>query len=243
MAAPHLELLQSDDHRRYVLDSPAEIARHLGQLRDRGTFLSLHAGGQTLERPAVLMDVGNQEIILDCDSATIDRLSGRTDIAVSTSLDQVRIQFDAARPRRAMRGGNAALAADLPQSMLRLQRRSFFRLTTPRQPALLCQLALDRECNQWVETRILDISVGGLAIVAPPLELPLQANMLFPSCRFTLPDGRIDAALRVRNLFQISMPGAGRVLRAGCQFEALSGPMGNALQRYILNIERSRRAR
>lgn len=243
MAAPHLELLQSDDHRRYVLDSPAEIARYLSQLRDRGTFLSLHAGGQALARPAVLLATGDDEIILDCEPAAIDQLAGRADAAVSTSLDQVRIQFDAARPRRIMRDGSPALAADLPQSMLRLQRRSFFRLTTPRQPALLCQLALDRERNYWVETQILDISVGGLAIVAPPLEHPFQVNMLFPSCQLALPDGKIDAALRVRNLFQVTMPGSGRVLRAGCQFEALSGPMGNALQRYILNIERSRRAR
>lgn len=243
MAAPHLELLQSDDHGRYVLDSPAEIARYLGQLRDRGTFLSLHADGKTLARPAVLLAMGDDQIILDCEPAVINQLAGRTDVAVSTALDQVRIQFDVQQPRRALSNGGAVLAASAPRTMLRLQRRSFFRLTTPRQPALLCRLALDATRDRWLDAQILDISVGGMAIVAPPLEHPFEVNMLFPSCQLALPDGNIDAALRVRNLFQISMPGAGRVLRAGCQFDALSGPMGNLLQRYITNIERARRAR
>lgn len=242
MADPLIELLQGDDHGRYRLDSPAEIAHYLRQLRDRGSFVSLYLDGRVIGPPSVLLAVERDGLVIDCDPATTDALSGKSEIAVSTSLDRVRIQFHASRPRRASFRGRPALGVDVPESMLRLQRRDFYRLTTPTQPALHCRLAIDPERRLWLETQILDISVGGVAIMVPPANHPFLVDTLFPSCRVAVPGGTIDAALRIRNLFVVTLPGAGSVLRAGCQFDDLSGTMGNLLQRYILNLERSRRA-
>ena len=242
MTESRLELLYSDHGHRYLLDSPAEIRGYLQRLCDRGILLSLHADDQPIARPAVLLAVTDDDIILDCDAITAGILT-QGHLVIGTALDRVQIQFDARRPRATTFTGRPALAADFPIAMLRLQRRSFFRLTAPTQPPLHCRLALDEDRSQWLETRILDLSVGGLAVVAAPANHPFEVNQHFPSCRLALPGGSIDAGLRVRNLFLITLPGAGKVLRAGCQFESLNNAMGNLLQRYVLDIERSRRAR
>lgn len=242
MADPLIELLQGDDHGRYRLDSPAEITHYLRQLRDRASLVSLYLDGRVVGPPSVLLAVEQDSLLIDCDLATTDSLSEKSEITVATSLDRVRIQFHALRPRRASFHGHPALSVDLPKAMLRLQRRDFYRLTTPTQPALRCRLAIDPERSQWLETQILDISVGGVAIMIPPANHPFLVDTQFPSCRVAVPGGTIDAGLRIRNRFVVTLPGAGTVLRAGCQFDDLSGTMGNLLQRYILNLERSRRA-
>jgi c-di-GMP-binding flagellar brake protein YcgR len=80
--------------------------------------------------------------------------------------------------------------------------------------------------------------------MAPPEGIEFETDHLFDNCRIDLPDvGTITATLRVRSVFEFTLRSGVRSKRAGCQFIDLPGPMMTLIQRYIIRVERERKAR
>jgi c-di-GMP-binding flagellar brake protein YcgR len=91
---------------------------------------------------------------------------------------------------------------------------------------------------------VIDISGGGLGVMAPPEGLEFETDHLFENCRIELPDvGTVLATLRVCNVFEFTTRSGVKSKRAGCQFVDLPGQMLTLIQRYIIRIERERKAR
>ena len=94
-----------------------------------------------------------------------------------------------------------------------------------------------------VEATIVDISGGGLAVVAPPSSMNLSVDSLIDQCQITLPEiGTITATLQVRNMFRVTER-SGSELRAGCQFIGLPGAADALIQRYIMRVDQERNRR
>ena len=163
-----------------------------------------------------------------------------------TQLDRVRIQFSLHELQLTSSEGSAAFRAALPQQLLRLQRREFYRLQAPVTQSLTCTLPL-RHTDGVVrnaDLRVLDISGGGVAIAVPPADAMLEAGMELMDCQLKLPGSApIPARLSVRNLFRITTRNGIEMLRAGCQFTHMPRGAEDAIQRYILKVERERNAR
>jgi c-di-GMP-binding flagellar brake protein YcgR len=109
-----------------------------------------------------------------------------------------------------------------------------------------CQVIVDLPDGgkSTVITQLSDISGGGMALTFPPNSVNVTPDMEFSSCRLELPEvGVIVGNLKVRNVFEITLRSGIRVLRAGCQFVRLPGPMLTLVQRYIIKVERERKAR
>ena len=91
---------------------------------------------------------------------------------------------------------------------------------------------------------VFDISAGGVGLTLPPDDVGLRVGAQFVGISIDLPDvGRITADLRVRNLYDVTMPNGKVQQRAGCEFVKLPGSMTKLIQRYIMQIERERKAR
>jgi c-di-GMP-binding flagellar brake protein YcgR len=163
-----------------------------------------------------------------------------------TRLDHVRLQFSLSAPQPLEYAGRPALRAPVPDSVLRLQRREFFRLPTLQSVAPVCTItnAAPDGTQKSVAVRILDISGGGLAILVPPKELEFAPGVEFKDCTLQLPDGDpLKVRLIVRNLYEVERPNGTKVWRAGCQFVGHLGAAAARIQRYLFKIERDRKAR
>jgi flagellar brake protein len=142
--------------------------------------------------------------------------------------------------------GRPAFRAAFPDSLLRLQRREFYRLTVPIARPLRCILPYQKAdgSRAQLEVKVVDISGGGLAVVAPPEGIGFEADAEFPNCRLELPEvGIIVATVKVCSMFEITLRNGSTIKRAGCQFKTLPGPMLTLVQRYIIKVERERKAR
>ena len=245
--ASKFELLQSDDYEQYLLHDRREIGYVLRQLAARRSMITayLDAGSRFLmssvlsvsdDDKRLFLDLGNDET-LNQDAAKAGQL------LCVTQLEKVKIQFAIHQPSLERFGKYPALASALPEVLLRLQRREYYRLTAPVSHSLICRIPAPG-LNGRVEARIIDISGGGLAVIVPPKDLNFTADQKYVDCRLDLPEfGPVTASLRVRNIFRITNRSGTDMLRAGCQFEDLPTPMANAIQRYILRVERDRKAR
>ena len=244
------ELVQSDDDSKYLLHSKKEILFILRAMRDKGDLVTVYfnQGNDFLLTTLLAVSAEGNTLLLDPGSnAEMNRKALAADklIFVATH-DKVKIQFTVRRLDKAEYEGREAFRAAIPGELLRLQRREFYRLTTPIAHPLRCLIPvrLADGKRSTIETTVIDISGGGLGVMAPPEGLEFETDHLFENCRIELPDvGTVLATLRVRNIFEFTQRSGARSKRAGCEFIDLSGQMLTLIQRYIIRVERERKAR
>ncbi len=245
------ELLQADDYSRYLLRGRTDILFNLRGLIQKRAMLSafIDASADSFLTAVVALSADENQLVLDAASdETINRrVEAAEQLICVTQLDRIKIQFAARGIQRIQHEGHDAFRVRVPDVMLRLQRREYFRLTAPSAHSLTCLIPMtiggeQREIS--VEASVLDISGGGLSITIPSEGMLVEPDMEFGNCRLMLPEtGAIVTSLRVRNLFRITNRDGSITLRAGCEFTHLSSAMASTIQRYILKVERERNAR
>lgn len=245
------ELLQADDYSRYLLRGRTDILFNLRGLIQKRAMLSafIDASADSFLTAIVALSADENQLILDAasDETTNRRVEAAEQLICVTQLDRIKIQFAARGIQRIQHEGHDAFRVQVPDVMLRLQRREYFRLTAPSAHSLTCLIPTTiggehREIS--VEASVLDISGGGLSITIPSEGMVVEPDMEFGNCRLMLPEtGAIVTSLRVRNLFRITNRDGSITLRAGCEFTHLSSAMASTIQRYILKVERERNAR
>lgn len=246
--ADNHETLPVDALSRYVLHNRTEVIYVLRALRKKRSLITAFFDqGRQFMLTAVL-DADDRGLTLDhgSDESLHEAALKAEKLVCTTKLDRVKVQFSVRDLSEVSFEGQPAIRCGLPESLLRLQRREYFRLLAPAEHALKCRVHLPpgTDPRRVINLGIVDISAGGVAMLAPPDGMVLEPGMRFEKCRIDLPAvGFIEATLEVRNVFDMAVGEGHQVLRAGCQFLDMSGTMTNAVQRYIMAAERERRAR
>ncbi|GAA5181576.1 flagellar brake protein [Niveibacterium umoris] len=245
------ELLEADhEYSQYLVRDPREVRFVLKQLAAKHALISAYPDDSPhFGLVSVLeADKDGQQFVMDvaADASINQALESAGRIICITQLDRVKVQFQLEGVTRVLHKNTPAFAADYPESLLRLQRREYFRLVAPVAHAITCFIPIPGAGGgeRIHEARVLDISGGGLAVVAPPNGTMLHPDMEIPNCRLEIPDSPpIQITLKVRNIFRVTMRNGIEVLRAGCQFVGLPTSTANIIHRYILKVERDRASR
>lgn len=170
-----------------------------------------------------------------------------TKLMFTTMLEKVKVQFSVGGIQEVPAGNRKAFACRLPETILRLQRREHFRLSTPVATPLKCDFHAPTPEGglEPLSLTLLDISGGGVGLMVPDNRAMLfRAGALFTSCRIDIPDeGKVVTGLGVRNVYQVTAKNGTHYTRVGCEFVDLAGNQLNWVQRYITRVERERKAR
>jgi c-di-GMP-binding flagellar brake protein YcgR len=127
---------------------------------------------------------------------------------------------------------------------MRLQRREFFRLTTPIVNPVPCIIPISDEANpdagRVLELILVDVSLGGIgAIAADPLDELLVIGESFNQCKINFPEvGETSLTLQVRNITPITLKDGVIKHRIGLQFVSPSRGNEGLINRYTYNLER-----
>ncbi|MBI3903701.1 MAG: flagellar brake protein [Nitrosomonadales bacterium] len=155
----------------------------------------------------------------------------------------VKVQFVTDNIQMAPPANGEAFYMELPDHMLRIQRRDFFRLSVPFAPPVKCTFHIRPEsaperpaaCR---EVCIMDISGGGISLLCDEHETELRPGNIYPDCRITLPEvGVLTATLEIKNSANIDMPNGTVKKRLGCKFTSLNLQTNSLLQRYIMDLQ------
>jgi c-di-GMP-binding flagellar brake protein YcgR len=250
-AAVRFEIERPDDYGQYLLHSKAEIAAVLRSLIQRRSLISAYfdQGRSFLLTSLLKLDLEAGELVLDCGrEEKVNRLALLAEqLLLTTTVDKVKVQFTLSKLSETQSGGLPAFSAALPDKILRLQRREYYRLSTPMTKPVKFVATIRRRDGSALlaEASLLDISGGGIGLMAAPsLAALLQRSDILTDCKMTLPDeGLLVASLCIRNKLDVATRGGSRYVRVGCQFVALPGVRMTMLQRYITRVERERKAR
>jgi len=230
---------------RFALHGRDGISALLDELRLRGSLVTLYydnAAGFTVGN-VVDVDAERETVCLDCagDGDVQRSIALARDIVVVAFLDSTKIQFTLAGAEPVDHQGRAAFRLRLPQRVLRIQRRGAPRRSPSggRQP--ICRVPVPGTADQYEPVRVLDISLGGVAVLATPRLFDLARDQVVGPCHLDLPElGQIGVSFRVRYMEASPSEVGGR--RCGCEFVELGDGARRSLQRYLERLEATRRA-
>lgn len=240
-----IELASSEERNRYLVRHAAEVQRVLREVMlDKGIVTAYADDGrERMLTTIVALDPVGRSVFLDCgaDEGMNARLVTCREVILSTTHDGVRVQFTSPPLERVHHRQAEALRAAMPEELLRLQRREYYRLVTSLVDPIKCLIPTGQ--GELVAT-VVDLSVGGVGIIAYKPDVHLEPGLVYHGCRITLPALYPQAvSLTVRSTFEVTLRNGRRSHRAGCQFIDLPPGLETALQRYIIRAERERRKR
>lgn len=222
-----------------VLRAIAAARTHTSALIEDGTVI-IHTTllGLTDPPSALFFDKGPDE------TANMHVLEADRIIFV-TSDQGVPVQFSCQGPVLDTSEAFEAFRVALPARVLRLQRRGYYRLTKYASHVLLmCEIVVEDRVAapaRLLKPDVLDLSCGGIAAAIAGDEPPLAPGDR-SMCRLALPGvGRIDSVVEVRAACEIVLPNGRRGRRYGLEFVNLAARSVTAIQRYILEQQRSRK--
>lgn len=248
---PDFEIDHPHDFAQFLLSNRREILFYLDQLSKRRSLFTayINEGQQFFLTSIVAVDESSSMIFLDPGHAEESNAgaSAARQITLVANLDRVKMQIRLPALKAASHHGQNVLATPIPEAILRLQRREFFRLEPPLAQPIHCKLATPGAAGttQTFEMMLSDISGGGVCLIGPVEHAEhFPRDALFQHCRLEIPgEGVIQVNLRVRKTVEMSDRSGHHSQRIGCEFVNLPGARLAFIERYITRIERERKAR
>jgi c-di-GMP-binding flagellar brake protein YcgR len=242
--------LELDNWHDYRVHSRKEIIVLLRNIAEKKQLVTMLIRGQaeTCVTSILAVDADAGKVYLDCsiDPAQNQRIAQADRISFETSLDKIRILFAADNGvQAATHEGTAAFTMALPDSMIRLQRREFYRMPTPVSTPVRAVIPMPFELGGGSNIfPLADISCGGIAILDNKFVLGNTIGNTYEGCKIELPEiGTVTTTLRIRNSLDLTLLNSKSNRRLGCAFVDISrGNLAN-VQRYITKLERERNAR
>jgi c-di-GMP-binding flagellar brake protein YcgR len=233
----------------YEVSSSREIVALLRQIGEKKQLLRMKIKGEADVCVTSILGVDPEagEFILDrsINREQNERILGARHVSCETYLDKIRILFSMDGVREVEFEGAKALAAGIPESLIRLQRREFYRMPTPVTHPVPALVPMPIELGGGNATfPLADISCGGIALLDNKMMLNSTVGQTFRNCRIDLPDiGPVTTSLQVRNALDMTMLNNKTSRRIGCMFVDISRANMAAVQRYITRLERERNAK
>jgi flagellar brake protein len=248
MGSPGAYIEHPEEFGQFMLNNRREIIYYLNLLIKQHCLFTayINEGEKFFLTAIVAVDEEAARILLDPEQAEEHNTSATVaqKITLVANLDSVKIQMRLPALQMSDYQSRSILSAPIPETILRLQRRDFFRLVPPISKPIRCKVTITDTAKLY-DLQLSDISGGGVCLIGPTtITEHFPRNAMFPHCRLEIPgDGVIQVSLRVRKTVEMSDRNGRHSLRIGCEFVGLPSARLAFIERYITRIERERKAR
>ena len=227
----------------FRVSAPGEIRALLKQLMDEVVPLNLSASdGSAYTTTLWTIDAANARVSFTADlqqPAVHDIVEADECVAVAY-LDRIKVQFDVSDLVLVQGPKASVLQARLPRELFRFQRRNTFRVRTIERTLPTAQFRHPGIPDMSVALRVLDVSIGGCALLQPSNVPGLQPGAVIKGVRLSLDaDTQIDAGLMLHHVTSTGAENGS--VRLGCEIVGMSPTAQRALQVYIDQTQKRRR--
>jgi c-di-GMP-binding flagellar brake protein YcgR len=245
---PHFQDAALENWHDFELESRREIFALLRGIGEKNQLIRMLIKGESDVCVTSILDVddASSTVYLDCsiDAEQNKRVLASRQLSFETTLDKVRILFASDHIEATTFEGNPAFKIAIPATLIRLQRREYYRIATPVSNPVRVQIPLPAELGGPTTFPLADISCGGIAILDNKMILGNAVGKEYPDCRIDLPDvGAVTTTLQVCSSLDLTLLNSKTNRRLGCEFVGIPRGMLANVQRYITKLERERNAR
>lgn len=229
-----------DDFR---VTSDVEIKTLLKQLIDTNTMVTLSGPGGSAYTTLLWSADSARGVVsfsAEAHDLRLQQLMEGGELVAAAYLDSIKVQFDVDGVVL-VRGAHTAINARYPRQLYRFQRRAYFRVK-PLSGHLPCaQFRHPAITDMSVSLRVLDISLGGVALFLPENVPMLAAGSTLRHCQLMLDEETLlDVDLTLHHVSVMNPDAKGA--RLGCEIMNLHGHDERALQSYINQTQKRRQA-
>jgi flagellar brake protein len=231
---------ESPELERCAVYSRVEMLAIGRSLRDAGVLVTAYFDGEPGFAVTTLLEVEEEAGVFVFDQLAEPllqrRLLGSAQITFVGFVEAIKLQFSVAGARDGEYDGRPAFRVPLPERALRMQRREFFRVRPPTTKPATCSVPYGEDQAQVEILRVLDISVGGMAVLTYPEKFDLVSGRVFEGCELDLPGiGKARVSVRVRHIDPVARDEKAR--RAGCEFAGMAPAASLLVQRYVNKLD------
>lgn len=239
-----IELFQNHEDQEFRVSSSMEILSILRGIAKHNSRICLHYGDVRDSFMTALLGLNEHGMWLDADKfAPEDRLILLDDKITFVSMHQhVKVQFEAGNIVNGLFCNRKAFYLNRPDTLLRIQRREFFRSSIPSIGQARCIIPVQQEDPDDRATLraapLMDISGGGIRLLCNGDDATLLPNKTFTDCQISLPDeDTLTVNIEVRNSTHFTAANNEVYKRVGCRFVSLNNQTNIQLQRHINRLQ------
>lgn len=241
-----------EDLSPYQIHSRREIITLLRSIGERNQLVRMiiDAGAEAIVTSILKIEEANGTVLIDVAPShhLNQRILESDHISFETVLEHIRILFFATEIDTCLFENLPAFRIAIPESLIRLQRREYYRVPTPLANPVRCTITIPQQNETDPPAKIVlalkNVSGGGVAIMDEKKLLDNTIGKVYKDCQIELPGGTlVVATLQIRNSLEITLASGKTIRRLGCLFIHLPKAMLAAVQRYITKLEREQNAR
>ena len=172
----------------------------------------------------------------------IEQLLDSPIITFKTEYQGIKVAFDAIRIAKIQHQGVSVFAIPIPESILWIEARDFYRVKAPVSKSSYCRLKLKDQ--EPINLKLYDISLAGFSMLTDSKEVSdlMIPDTHFEQCKLILAGtGEDTISFEVRSKYIIDPENSNRMEKIGCKFTRITPAFENTIQRYMQQIERETR--
>lgn len=233
----------SDPFAEFRVEDSRQVVLLMRQLRDGGAPLSLSSpSGATINASLWSLDVERGHMSLDIELAdpALQPLIADPEVTAVAYLESVKLQFDLDGLVLVRGAQTTVLQANLPRRLWRFQRRGSYRVRPIDVRTPSAALRHPSIPDMLLTLRVLDVSVGGCALLMTADIPPLGIGNTLQGVVLTLDSfTRLEISMRLQHATSVGCEPGG--LRLGCEMLCMTPEQQRLLQRFIDHTQRRRR--
>jgi c-di-GMP-binding flagellar brake protein YcgR len=237
------KIINIEEQQKFVVTGRSAVIQKLRQLAKHKSLVTAYFGNGKSAITAVVDIIRDMDLVAmdyGTDEATNQELLNAKRIHFTTQVEGVNAQFSANSIIKAKYQGESVFAIPIPEEMLWMQRREYYRVRVPLGTPAHCRFT-DPQGREH-RMPVFDISVGGIALLDEHSRFKAEAGQLLEDCELELPEhGTGQVKLEVRNAHPHRSGQQANAQRIGCLFVDLGMSFGATIQRYIHEIETLRK--
>jgi c-di-GMP-binding flagellar brake protein YcgR len=232
----------------FIVRNKKAVLQILNGLKNDATDLkiSFNDGKEDYITPIIDVDVDNNMILFDMsiDAAFNKRLLASNKIGILKDSG-IRVKWESDQHSLVTLTDGNALRVELPEVIVRLQRRELFRLPTPMLKPVVCFMPvpniLTPNKNDIIEYDLVDVSLGGVGLVVKKSLHPgIKVGDQFENCKINFHGaGEASLTLQVRNIIPIESKSKKQQYRIGLEFIKPSRGNEGIIHKYTFDLERA----
>lgn len=227
----------------FRVTAPGELRALLKQLMDDVVPLNLSASdGSAYTTSLWTIDPNAGRISFTADTmapAVHDIVEADECVAVAY-LDRIKVQFDVSDLVLVQGHKASVLQCRFPREVFRFQRRNTYRVRTIERTSPTASFRHPGIPDMRLDLRVLDVSIGGCALLQPGNVPALQPGAVIKGVRLSLDaETQVDAALMLHHVTSTGAENGS--VRLGCEIVGLAPTAQRALQVYIDQTQKRRR--
>jgi c-di-GMP-binding flagellar brake protein YcgR len=227
----------------FLIRNQAQIISHLSLLFTNKCLLSANFGDNNNSFITTILEIDKKNNSLILDYAPKEYLSRQAldspNTFFKTEYLGIKVTFQVTRLAKTQHEGHPAFIMPIPESILWLQRREFYRVKSPISKSSYCRLIL--EDREPIDLKLYDISLSGFSMLNEYSEIfhLLVLNAHFDQCKLILSEtGEDTVSFEVRSLYIINPEKLNKIEKIGCKFTRITSAFESTIQRYMQKIER-----